>query len=97
MFLQSLGKYLDYKVHLGELDRDVRAMVARALLHFARWMAANERPYLDHPEVLEFPTETWAAQDMRKSEIFDYASRHATGADEQAFIERAEFFHRYSS
>ena len=32
-------------------------------------MAANERPYLDRPEELEFPTETWAAQDLRKGNV----------------------------
>ena len=33
----------------------------------------HERPYLDQPERLEYPTETWAAQDMRKSEVFKLA------------------------
>ena len=58
------------------------------LLHFARWMADHERPYLDRPELLEFPTETWAAQDIRKSEIFDLAARHASGEDVARFTER---------
>ena len=32
-----------------------------SLLHYARWMADNEYPYLDKPEILEYPNETWAA------------------------------------
>ena len=54
------------------------------MLHYARWMAGHERPYLDRPEILEFPTETWDAQDMRKSEVFDLAALHAASAFERA-------------
>ena len=88
MFLQALGRYLDYKAELGQLDF-MYAYARASLLHYARWMAEHEYPYLDKPEILEYPTETWAAQDMRKSEIFKYAARHATGAERERFLERA--------
>lgn len=91
MFLQALGKYLDHKAEMNELD--VMYAYARAsLLHFARWMARNENPYLDKPEILEFPTETWAAQDMRKSDVFRFAARHADGDQHSLFLERSAFF-----
>jgi hypothetical protein len=96
MFLQALGRYLDYKAELGQLDF-IYAYARAALFHYARWMAEHEYPYLEKPEILEYPTETWAAQDMRKSEIFDYAARHASGAERERFLERAEFFFRYST
>ena len=95
IFLQSLGKYLQWKIDLDELDA-MYAYGRDVLLHFARWMAAHERPYLERPDLLEFPTETWAAQDIRKSEVFDYASRHASVDETARFAERAEFFYRYS-
>jgi hypothetical protein len=96
MFLQTLGRYLDYKAERG--DRDFSYAYARAgLLHYARWMAENEYPYLEKPEILEYPTETWAAQDMRKSEVFKYAARHAAGAEREAFLGRSEFFFRYAT
>jgi hypothetical protein len=95
MYMQSLGKYLHWKVERDELDA-MYAYGRDVLLHFARWMADHERPYLDRPELLEFPTETWGAQDIRKSEIFDLAARHASGGDVARFTERAEFFFRYS-
>jgi hypothetical protein len=95
MFLQSLGKYLDYKAELGELGEDYAYAVA-SLLHYVRWMAENEYPYLEKPEILEYPTETWAAQDMRKCEVFQFASLHAEGEERQRFQERAEFFFQYS-
>jgi YetA-like protein len=94
MFLQALGRYLDYKVELGQLDF-LYAYARASLLHHARWMAEHEYPYLEKPEILEYPTETWAAQDMRKSEVFDYAAQHAIEAERERFQERAEFFFRY--
>jgi hypothetical protein len=95
IFLQALGKYLEHKQERGELDA-MFAYAQASLLHCARWMAANERPYLDRPEILEYPTETWAAQDMRKSEVFRIAALHGVGAAREQFLERAEFFFQYS-
>jgi len=94
MFLQSLGKYLDYKIELGELDR-MYAFGRLTLSHYARWMALNERPILDTPDNLQYPTETWAAQDMRKVEVFQYAAKHASGEERAKYHERAEWFFRY--
>ena len=95
VFLQALGKYLDYRVELNRID-DAYAYGRAALLHYARWMAAHESPYLERPEILEYPTETWAAQDMRKCEVFLFAAGHCVGDERQHFIERAAAFHHYS-
>jgi hypothetical protein len=95
VFLQAVGRYLDIKAERGEIDE--RHAYARAtLLHYARWMADHEYPYLDKPEILEHPTETWAAQDMRKCEVFQYAAKHAAPSDQERFRERARFFFDYS-
>jgi hypothetical protein len=91
MFLKSLGRYLDYKAERGEVD-DRYAYAQACLLHYARWMAEYEYPYLSRPDLLEYPTETWAAQDMWKSDVFKFAALHATGAERDRFIERARFF-----
>ncbi len=95
IFLQALGRYLDHKVARGELDATY-AYARASLLHYARWMAENEVPTLSRPEILEYPNETWAAQDMRKSEVFKFALKHATGTEREKFLERAEFFFRDS-
>ena len=91
MFLQALGKYLHWKIERDELDA-MYAYGRDVLLHYARWMAEHERPYLERPELLEFPTETWAAQDIRKSEVFDHAARHGSANERSRFTERAAFF-----
>jgi hypothetical protein len=91
MFLKSLGRYLDYKAECNELD-SASAYARASLLHYARWMAQFEYPYLSRPELLEYPTETWAAQDMWKSDVFKFAALHATGAERERFLERAKYF-----
>ena len=73
MFLQALGRYLDLKAERGQLDR-MYAYARASLLSYARWMADHEYPFLEKPAILEYPTETWPAQDMRKSEIFEAAA-----------------------
>jgi hypothetical protein len=95
VFLQALARYLDDKRERGELDR-MYAYGRASLLHYARWMAEHERPYLDTPERLEYPTETWVAQDMRKSEVFRLASIYACGPERDRLLERSRFFFQYS-
>ena len=54
VFLQALGKYLEYRAERGLVD--AKFEYARAvLLKYATWMCAHERPYLDTPEQLEYP------------------------------------------
>jgi hypothetical protein len=93
MFLQSLGKYLWRKAELGRLDR-MYTYGRETLLHYARWMADHEYPYLEKPEKLEYPTETWAAHEARKSDVFCLAALHSAGAERERFTERARFFFR---
>lgn len=95
LFLQSLGRYLKVKEEREELDL-IYYFARQSLLHYARWAADNERPYLESAEVLEYPTETWAAQDMRKSEVFHLASQYAGEREYARFKKRARFFFDYS-
>jgi hypothetical protein len=96
VFLQALGKYLEYRADRGKIDEKFE--YARAvLLKYAEWMCANERPYLDAPERLEFPTETWAAQDIRKAAVFEFAANHTADPDARArFLARASAFVDYA-
>lgn len=97
VFLQALGRYLAVKIERAENDQ-MYAYAQASLLHYARWMRVHEYPYLEQPHKLEFPTETWAAQDMRKSEVFDLASYHSRDPQErERFRERAAFFFRVST
>ena len=96
MFLQSLARFIEFKCERREID-DVYRYACASLLHYARWMVEHTYPYLIKPEKLRYPTETWPAQDMRKSDVFFAASRHAASAQERTtFLERGEFFFRTS-
>ncbi len=96
VFLQVLGRYLHFKAERGQFDR-MHAYARASLLHYATWMGQNEYPYLEKPEILEYPNETWAAQDMRKSEVFMHAALHSHGEERRQFEERAAHFFEYST
>lgn len=91
VFLAVLGRYLQVKAGRDELDSDY-AYGRDSLLTYARWMAEHEYPYLDKPEILEYPNETWAGQDLRKSVVFYHAASHAEGDERERFLERSRFF-----
>ena len=77
VFLVNLGRYLQLKETTGERD-DMYLYALFSLREYGRWMLKHERPYLDHPEDLEFPTETWAAQDLRKANALRLAAVYDT-------------------
>ncbi|MEQ8848763.1 hypothetical protein [Botrimarina sp.] len=92
LYLQALGRYLEIKHEHGEHD-EAYAYGRQTLLAYADWMAEHEYPYLTKPDILEYPTETWSAQDVRKSEVFHFAARHAADASRrERYLERGEYF-----
>lgn len=91
VLLVAVVKYLDKKRELGLTDAGFE--YARAsFLAYAEWMALHEYPYLEKPEQLEYPNETWAAQDLRKSVIFYHAARYAKQERRELFLERGKHF-----
>jgi len=96
MYLQALARFVDYKVLLGQRDSDFEYGIA-SLLHYAKWMEQNERPTLSCPQELQYPTETWAAQDMRKWHVLAYTSKWCdSDEDSERLMEKAEFFYQHS-
>jgi hypothetical protein len=94
VFLQVLGLYLDRKAEREEFD-DRYHYAQESLLQYARWMADHERPYLERRDELEFPTETWVAQELRKADVFLWAALQTDGSERDRFLERARFFLDY--
>lgn len=85
--LQSLFRFLEITAD-DDVSNGLREYVRASLLHYARWMAEHESFYLDSPEQLEFPTETWAAQELRKGVVLWMAAVYTGGAERERFIER---------
>ena len=93
VFLKSLGKYLDMKTELEQFD-SMFQYTRQSLLHYASWMLDNEYLYLESPEKLEYPNETWAAQEFRKCNVFLYASKYGEEGKQKAFWEKARYFYK---
>lgn len=91
VFLQSLGKYLHVKHECAQLDQ-MFWYARTVLLRYAEWMLTHEYPYLKKPEILEFPNETWSAQELRKSDVLAYAAQYAPEPLRQQCFEKSRFF-----
>jgi hypothetical protein len=89
VFLSVLGRYLVLKFQADQLDA-MYGYARRCLLTFAAWMVDNEIPYFDRPEKLEYPTETWAAQELRKANVLRLAARHAVEPLRSRLIRRGD-------
>jgi hypothetical protein len=92
VFLQILGKYLDWKEERGEVEERMFHYARESLLHYAQWMAKNEVPYMDVLFKADIPTETWPAQDIRKSNVFKYAAKYGDKCYRVNFLQKSEFF-----
>ncbi len=92
VFLQSLGKFLDIKTMQGYFD--IKWQYARhCLIKYAEWMVHNEYLYLEKPEKLEYPNETWAVQEIRKCSVLLYAARYVKSRRRDQFVDKAKYFY----
>jgi glycosyltransferase involved in cell wall biosynthesis len=89
VFLAVLARYLDLKAEAGELDYGY-AYARTSLLCYANWMLDHEEPYFAHPEKLEYPTETWAAQEFRKANVLRLAAAHVDEPLRARLLRRAD-------
>lgn len=75
VMLQALARCIAFGEECG-LSTEIIEYSEACLLHYASWMAQKEVFYLDRPQDLEFPTETWAAQELRKANVLFAASKY---------------------
>lgn len=92
-YFQSLGRYLSLKSDIGEFD-SMYHYARTSLLHYAKWMFDNEKPYTEQREKIKIWTESWPAHDMRKAAVFDLAAAYAEAPE--PFIAAAEQFYKAS-
>ena len=92
IFLQSLGKYLDLKAEMPEID-DMYFYSRESLLYYAKWMLENEVPFLSIREKLDFPNfATRAATDIRKAHVLMLAAFYSEEGFKEKFVNKAKFF-----
>lgn len=89
VLLAAVAKFLDKKRELAEFDPGY-CYARGALLAYARWMVSHEYPYLAKPELLEYPNETWAAQELRKCVVLYHAARYGS-SERTALLDKARF------
>ena len=95
VLLQAACRYLNIKEQADELDSEFY-YVRDALLHYTQWMEQSEYPYLHKPEILEYPNQTWTAQDMRKANVLACAAYYAPETDmANKFWHKALYFYQY--
>lgn len=91
VFLQSLGRYLDIAGDIPK-SQNFYSYAKESFLYYAQWMLENEYPYLEKPEILEFPNETWPAQDLRKADILSIASRYCDNKQSSRYAKKSRYF-----
>jgi hypothetical protein len=95
IFFQAIYRYLITKQHNKQIDESF-FYAQQALLHYAQWMAEYEQPYLNSPEILEYPNHTWAAQDIRKANVLYMASYFTSNKKEkELFLVKADEIYQY--
>ncbi|MEP1446599.1 MAG: hypothetical protein ABJK37_10865 [Paraglaciecola sp.] len=93
VLLQALCRFLQVKQSRQEFDQHFY-YCRDCLLNFADWMLVHEYPYLEKPDILEYPNDTWTAQDLRKAHVLAgayYFSPHK----KTEYLTKAQFFQQY--
>lgn len=89
MFLVSLHKYLKCKEEAEHLDA-MYQYARQTLVAFGKWMLESERPYFDQVDKLEYPTEAWAAQELRKANALRLAAQYVDGPLQAKMLDRGD-------
>jgi hypothetical protein len=91
IFLQSLIRFLNC-MEGCRIFGPAYDYARESLMRYVRWMAENEVLYLSKSESLDYPNESWPAQDLRKAMIFLSAARRANDSERDLLISRASYF-----
>ena len=91
IFLKSLARYIKVKKEYQQID-SMLVYARKCFLHYANWMLENEYFYLDKPDLLEFPNETWVAQEFRKADILAFAASITPDPLRTRFFDKAQYF-----
>ncbi|MFT2090410.1 hypothetical protein [Paraglaciecola sp. 2405UD69-4] len=93
VLLQSLCRYLQVKESRKEFDENFY-YCRDCLLNYAEWMVQHEYPYLEKPNILEYPNDTWTAQDLRKAHVLAGAYYYSPDKQEKYAV-KARYFQQY--
>ncbi|MDY6919964.1 MAG: hypothetical protein SV765_07110 [Pseudomonadota bacterium] len=96
IFLQAVTRYLEIKVLYQEQTTAAYQFALRGFMKYALWLSEHEQPYLQRPDILDYPNDTWAAQDLRKAFLLAYAAGYCDDETQrQRLQQRADEFYYY--
>ncbi|OUS25790.1 hypothetical protein A9Q99_20255 [Gammaproteobacteria bacterium 45_16_T64] len=95
IFLQAVIRYLTVKEELSENQTPEFQYIQTTLVHYAKWMKDNETTYLSQQDKLDYPNDTWVAQEIRKAHILSYVSTICPPEERVDYETRAQFFYDY--
>jgi hypothetical protein len=95
MFLQSLLYFLELKKEILQFDK-MYYYTVDVIKNYFHWMNKNENLYLENADQLEYPNETWAAQDIRKGIIFYLSAQYLDEKNRVESLDKAKYFFKES-
>jgi hypothetical protein len=90
ILLTSISRYLWLKTREDQIDENYR-YAREALIHYTRWVLEHERLFLNNADQLEFPNDTWTAQDIRKVMLLRQAAS-VDSAAATAYLQKSEIW-----
>jgi hypothetical protein len=76
VFMQAVAKYMWLCETTYGINHDYEP-VRKAFLHYLDYIANTELPYLHNSDSLEYPNDTWTAQDLRKIMVLKVGLKYA--------------------
>ena len=89
VFFQAVCRFIQLKETLNQSDY-AYAYAVNVLKHYVIHILEHEYVYLDKPDILEFPNETWTGQDLRKLCLLAFAKAYMRDA-EQALEQKKQY------
>ncbi|MFC3121990.1 hypothetical protein [Agaribacter flavus] len=94
VFLQSVAKYI-HIIATFKLERMACQSAFAALMHYIDYIYLYEKPALDSAEILEYPNDTWTAQDIRKVQLLCIGSLLTEGEKKEKYILKAQALNQW--
>jgi hypothetical protein len=74
VLLGTLPRYIRLKSALNQKDQAQQYAIA-CFYSYTKWLVDQEQMFLENPAALEFPNDTWTAQDLRKAMLMFQAAQ----------------------
>lgn len=88
VLLESIAKYLHCKLEANSIDGEFQYALD-AYCTYTRWIVKNEKLFLSESHNLEYPNDTWTAQDIRKAMLL-FKAMHFDPDMKDIYLKKAQ-------